>query len=362
MIVSTVAGTVLVLAVGLPARLVAGAADAGGGGDRAGDRAVPGARDDLAAARDGGRGVGDGARRLRAPRDARPRATRSASWRARSTRWRPSWPTSTACGATSWRTSRTSCGRRSARCRRCWRTSSTASSRSIPAALRTALVQTERLGRLVEQLLDLSRLESGALALRPAPFPVRSLLEQATRECELGETFTSRPVWLRVSVQPGDLRAIGDAERMHQVISNLLENAVRHSPTDGRVWLSAHAATDGVTTIEVADEGPGHPGRRGRARLRALPPRRRGPRRPRRRHRPRPRHRALDRRRPRRHDRRPRAGAARLPRRRGAPEMNEEHPHDPALTRPDGSPLPRRGLAPRPRSHEPARAGSDVRA
>jgi signal transduction histidine kinase len=128
-----------------------------------------------------------------------------------------------------------------------------------PSALRTALVQTERLGRLVEQLLDLSRLESGKLALRPAPFPVRSLLEQATRECELGESFTTRPVWLRVDVQPGDLRVLGDAERMHQVIANLLENAVRHSPTDGRVWLSAHAAKDGVTTIEVADEGPGIP-------------------------------------------------------------------------------------------------------
>jgi signal transduction histidine kinase len=128
-----------------------------------------------------------------------------------------------------------------------------------PAALKTALIQTERLGRLVGQLLDLSRLESGALALKPAPFPVRPLLEQATRECELGESFHARPVWLRVTVQPGDLRAIGDAERMHQVVSNLLENAVRHSPTDGRVWLSAHAATDGVTTIEVADEGPGIP-------------------------------------------------------------------------------------------------------
>jgi signal transduction histidine kinase len=128
-----------------------------------------------------------------------------------------------------------------------------------PAALRTALFQTERLGRLVQQLLDLSKLESGALALKPAPFPIRPLLEQATRECELGESFHSRPVWLRVSVQPGDLRAVGDAERMHQVISNLLENAVRHSPADGRVWLSAHAATAGVTTIEVADEGPGIP-------------------------------------------------------------------------------------------------------
>ena len=56
-----------------------------------------------------------------------------------------------------------------------------------PAALRTALAQTERLGRLVEQLLDLSRLESGGLALEPVAFGVRDLLEQATRECELGE-------------------------------------------------------------------------------------------------------------------------------------------------------------------------------
>src|SRR5205814_6366766 len=60
-----------------------------------------------------------------------------------------------------------------------------------PAALRTALFQTERLGRLVEQLLDLSKLESGSLTLREEPFPVRELLEQATRECSLGEAFTS---------------------------------------------------------------------------------------------------------------------------------------------------------------------------
>ena len=72
-----------------------------------------------------------------------------------------------------------------------------------PAALRTALIQIERLGRLVGQLLDLSRLESGALALRPAPFPVRSLLEQATRECELGENVHRAPgVAARVASSP----------------------------------------------------------------------------------------------------------------------------------------------------------------
>ena len=145
-----------------------------------------------------------------------------------------------------------------------------------PAALRTALMQTERLGRLVEQLLDLSRLESGALALRPAPFQVRPLLEQATRECEIGETFLARPVWLRVCVQPGDLRAVGDSERLHQVVFNLLDNAVRHSPEDGRVWLSAHAGHRGQDDDRGRRRGPGHPAGRGGAGVRALPPRRRG--------------------------------------------------------------------------------------
>ena len=127
-----------------------------------------------------------------------------------------------------------------------------------PAALRTALAQTERLGRLVEQLLDLSRLESGVLPLDRSRFALRPMLEQVTRECELGEAFSEHPVWLKVCVQPGDLEADGDEERVHQVVANLLDNAVRHSPRDGRVWLSAHTA-DGRTRIEVADEGPGIP-------------------------------------------------------------------------------------------------------
>jgi signal transduction histidine kinase len=123
------------------------------------------------------------------------------------------------------------------------------------ATLRVALAQTERLGRLVAQLLDLSRMESGALPLRPVRFPVRPLLEQALRECELSEPDGVR---LKVCVQPGDLAVQADPERVHQVVANLLDNAVRHSPPDGRVWVSAHQ-DGGVTTIAVADEGPGIP-------------------------------------------------------------------------------------------------------
>ena len=123
-----------------------------------------------------------------------------------------------------------------------------------PAALRIALAQTERLGRLVAQLLDLSRLEAGALPVERREFAVRPLLEQATREHALVDGV---PVRLKVCVQPGDLLAVGDPERVHQVVSNLLENAVRHSPPEGRVWLSAHQAPTGSTCIQVADEGPG---------------------------------------------------------------------------------------------------------
>ena len=124
-----------------------------------------------------------------------------------------------------------------------------------PARLRIALAQTERLGRLVAQLLDLSRMESGALPLHPVEFPIRPLLEQALRERELAEPGAVR---LKISVQPGDLAAQGDPERVHQVVANLLDNAIRHSPPEGRVWLSAHAG-DGTTTIAVSDEGPGIP-------------------------------------------------------------------------------------------------------
>ena len=125
-----------------------------------------------------------------------------------------------------------------------------------PATLRVALAQTERLTRLITSLLDLHRLEAGAVPMRPRSFELRPLLEQATRECTLGE---ERRVRLKVCVQPGDLRVTADPERVHQVVANLLDNAVRHSPEEGRVWLSACRNGGSHVVLEVADEGPGIP-------------------------------------------------------------------------------------------------------
>jgi signal transduction histidine kinase len=65
-----------------------------------------------------------------------------------------------------------------------------------------------------------------------------------------------RDVAIDISVQPDDLWADGDVERVHQVVTNLLENAVRHSPDDAGVVLRAHKKEDSVW-VEVTDEGPG---------------------------------------------------------------------------------------------------------
>jgi signal transduction histidine kinase len=125
------------------------------------------------------------------------------------------------------------------------------------AQLRVMLRQVERLGRLVTQLLDLSRLESGAIPLQRTVFEVRPVLEQAIQESRLLlERRNGTGVRLAVVVEPETLELEGDPERVHQVITNLLENAVRHSPPGGKVVLGAHAHADAIT-IEVIDEGPG---------------------------------------------------------------------------------------------------------
>jgi signal transduction histidine kinase len=123
-----------------------------------------------------------------------------------------------------------------------------------PAVLRTMLAQTERLGRMVSQLLDLSRLESGASPLHQTDVLLAPLLDQAADELRLNP----RAPEVVVVVDPADLAVSADAERLHQVVANLLENAVRHSPPGEPIEVTAGPAPDGVV-IAVTDRGPGIP-------------------------------------------------------------------------------------------------------
>ncbi len=110
-----------------------------------------------------------------------------------------------------------------------------------PADPRELLVQSRRLGDLVDQLLDLSRLEGGAAGLRRRRFPVAALVDAA------GE--------LTVEV-PDDLTVDGDPDRLRQVLTNLLENARRHAPGMA-ICVRAEGMSAGGVRIEVEDRGPG---------------------------------------------------------------------------------------------------------
>ncbi len=123
-----------------------------------------------------------------------------------------------------------------------------------PETFRTMLTQVERLGRLVKQLLDLSRLESGAVPLERTAFRVEPLLAHAVREQQLH----APEIGVSIAVDNPDLTADGDPERVHQVVANLLENAVRHTPRGGSVEVRGRRSPSGVV-IEVVDDGPGIP-------------------------------------------------------------------------------------------------------
>jgi signal transduction histidine kinase len=126
------------------------------------------------------------------------------------------------------------------------------------ATLRTALAQTQRLGRLVTELLDLSRIDAGVAPLDREEFRVADLLDEVVAEMEVATAAAGRSVKFVVSASPCDLTAYGDRARLHQVVTNLLDNAARHSPSDGVVTVAGSADGDGVA-IEVGDDGPGIP-------------------------------------------------------------------------------------------------------
>ncbi|MGW1074287.1 HAMP domain-containing sensor histidine kinase [Streptomyces sp. NPDC002537] len=132
-----------------------------------------------------------------------------------------------------------------------------------PETMRTALRQTERLGRLVEQLLDLSRLDNGVVPLHARRFEVWPYLAGVLKEAGMASgssPHARKDVHLHLDVSPPELTAHADAERLHQVVANLVDNAVKHSPPHGRVTVRARRGEGAQSLdLEVVDEGPGIP-------------------------------------------------------------------------------------------------------
>ncbi|WP_112268931.1 HAMP domain-containing sensor histidine kinase [Lentzea terrae] len=119
------------------------------------------------------------------------------------------------------------------------------------ATMKTALAQTERLGRLVTELLDLSKIDAGVLSLNREKLSVSSLVADVVAEAAVAAPAASFSIDV-----PGDLSVFADGERLHQVLVNLVDNAARHGPTGGLVSVSGYAFGSSVV-LEVRDEGPG---------------------------------------------------------------------------------------------------------
>jgi signal transduction histidine kinase len=114
--------------------------------------------------------------------------------------------------------------------------------------------ETSRLAELVGDVLDTSRIEAGTFSYRFEEVDLARLVDEAVEAVELAQ----QEVAVTASVR-GRLPAIrGDRARLRQVLGNLIENAVKYSPENGEVRVSA-AAGNGAVQIDVRDSGPGIP-------------------------------------------------------------------------------------------------------
>jgi len=112
----------------------------------------------------------------------------------------------------------------------------------------------DRLSRLVDNLLDTSRMESGLLKLQKAPTYIPRLLEEAAREASI------RSGDHHIVFRPGKPlpKVKVDARRIRQVVDNLIDNATKYSPEGTAVTIAA-SLTDPELHVSVADQGPGIP-------------------------------------------------------------------------------------------------------
>ena len=124
--------------------------------------------------------------------------------------------------------------------------------------VRTMRQQIERLTKLTTDLLDLSQLDAGAVVMRAGNVDLTALAREVTREFGARAELRGSRLQLRTPDQPAI--ALGDPDRVRQVIRILLDNALTHTPEGTDVTVTTYSA-NGRAELTVSDEGPGIPQR-----------------------------------------------------------------------------------------------------
>jgi two-component system phosphate regulon sensor histidine kinase PhoR len=123
-------------------------------------------------------------------------------------------------------------------------------------AVEVILGNARRLGVLVDDLLELSRIESGSAPLRPEPIAVGELAQRLVRE--LDPRLRAGEITASVELT-GAPRARADRNALEQVLTNLLDNAIKYTPAGGEITVRVAEATAGRVRVEVVDSGIGIP-------------------------------------------------------------------------------------------------------
>jgi signal transduction histidine kinase len=118
----------------------------------------------------------------------------------------------------------------------------------------TARRETIRLERIVSDLLDLARFENGVAAIAPRVVAVERVLNGVARRFE--RDVAAANVTIRTRVDPAADQIVADPDRLDQAISNLVANALRHTPAGGTIDLDATTGDEGYR-IAVIDSGRG---------------------------------------------------------------------------------------------------------
>ena len=116
--------------------------------------------------------------------------------------------------------------------------------------------ESERLTRIVDQLLSVARLDSGDLQVSVAPTDVRTVVSDVVQSAEQAPSGNGRRFVVDLPTEPLDAEA--DRDKLRQILANLVDNAIKFSPNGGTVTVAARANGE-VAEVRVVDEGIGIP-------------------------------------------------------------------------------------------------------
>jgi len=121
--------------------------------------------------------------------------------------------------------------------------------------LNIVVSESERLSRLINQVLDIEKIQAAGVGNNPQPLSLNQLLSETFQSLE--QLMNKNGIQYELLLPPHTLTVMGNTDQLRQVVVNLLSNSIKFcDPEEGRIWLSL-AAENGAASIKVADNGKG---------------------------------------------------------------------------------------------------------